>query len=555
MRNLKVPTAAGDSLFDTEKFGWWHSRLSASAIARLENGMEGFFRRSILALMPAVAIGVEFDEEIGCPTKELFAMCGLLLWAEFHSWSVDETADAFAFNAAIQFALNLPPDRQYLCPRTVDNYRRLFRKNEVAQGVFESVTAHIVAELELNIRKQRLDSTHVLSNMAKFGRLKLLAVCVHRFFVQLKKHRAPVYEALPAELRGRYDHAESRLFFAGKKRAETERASVYAEQLAQVGEDLGTLIAEFGEDSSIARWETFAALTRVFGEHFELSEDRIELRPKSEDENGESARTLQNPSDLGASYDGHKGAGYKVQLSQAYDHGEEAPGIITACVPQTAADADSASLGAVHEQQKRMGTLPAAQLADTAYGSQANVELAAQNGVALEAPVPGQKPIKREPATNAPQTANEARRAKQESDEWKQEYAARSGGEGLNATLKNQHGMRRLRVRGDEAVKTSIYLKVAGWNVQTAVKIIHSRRRRAARAVAAALPTAAAPHHGANRSGRDGNSQEIPTRRRIMRRGSVIFQAALSLRNFRKCVFAPVSIKEGMRWTPFFGQS
>lgn len=519
MRNLKVPVTAKDSLFDTEKFGWWHSRLAPSAVVRLENGMEGFFRRSILALMPAEIIGEKFDPVMGCPTKELFAMSGLQLWAEFHGWTVDETADAVAFNTALQYALNLPPDHQYLCPRTVDNYRRIFRESEVAQGVFESVTARIVAELQINIKKQRLDSTHVLSNMAKFGRLKLLAVCVQRFLAQLKKNKLADYEALSAELRERYDMAPSRLFFGGKKATKTERENDYEKNIQQVGEDMGELIAEFGEHAVIAGWQSFCAVSRAFCEHYELSEESIQLRPKSVDENGQSARTLQNPSDADATFDGHKGSGYKTQLAQAHDHGEDAPGIITACVPQTAAEADSASVGEVHEQQERMGTLPAEQFADTSYGSQANVEAAAQRGVKLEAPVPGQAPCARAIADGKiarPKSATEQRRELQESDEWKKKYAARSGIEGLNATLKNQLGLRRLRVRGMAAVKTSIYLKVTAWNVQTASKIIKSRLRRKKKAACAAMRASRTRQIGK----RTSKTGKITQRPRMMRRAN-----------------------------------
>ena len=43
----------------------------------------------------------------------------------------------------------------------MDNYRRLLRESKVAQDVFETVTASLLRGLGVEIKKQRLDSTHV----------------------------------------------------------------------------------------------------------------------------------------------------------------------------------------------------------------------------------------------------------------------------------------------------------------------------------------------------------------------------------------------------------
>ena len=137
MRNINPPaahpTSPQSALFDTDCYGWWHNRLSPNALARLEGSLEGILRRSILALLPATKIAAHFDPEIGRPTKEIYAMCGLLLLAEFRDLTVDQTADAWTYDASVQYALNLPRDGQYLSPRTVDTYRALLRKSEAAR--------------------------------------------------------------------------------------------------------------------------------------------------------------------------------------------------------------------------------------------------------------------------------------------------------------------------------------------------------------------------------------------------------------------------------------
>ena len=145
MRHIVVPESLSQNgLFDSEKFGWWHTQLAPEAFRRLSNGMEGLFRASILKLMPAAEVGEAFDPQIGRPTKELHAMCGLLLLGEYRIWSVEQTANAWCFDASVQFALNLPRDKQNISERTVDNYRQLLRESEAAQDIFESVTGEII---------------------------------------------------------------------------------------------------------------------------------------------------------------------------------------------------------------------------------------------------------------------------------------------------------------------------------------------------------------------------------------------------------------------------
>jgi|GEM_PF-625086 len=554
MRHIIVPEVlTQNGLFDTEKFGWWHTQLAPEAFRRLSSGMEGLFRASILKLMPAVEVGEAFDPQIGRPTKELHAMCGLLLLGEFRNWTVEQTADAWCFDASVQFALNLPRDNQHICDRTVDNYRHLLRENETAQDIFEKVTAEIIRELGLAINKQRLDSTHLFSDMARFGRLKLLAVTVKRFLTQVKRHDLESYESLPEDLRERYATSESRLFGMGSKNKRP-----HAEAIQEVAEDIADLIARFGENEKMNGRPSFLALARVFTEHCEVTlTEMAVVRPKASDENGQSARVMQNPSDLDAGYDGHKGPGYQVQISQAYDTGEEGAGLIVGCVPQSAAESDSASLEPVYEQQKRMGTLPEKLLADTAYGSQAHVEMSAEMGIQLVSPaggtvektgfetqcaVAGIQTEERQPtAVEAKKVALNERRAEQETPEWKQEYAKRSGVEGVHEALDRITGIKKLKVRGVRAVQMAVFFKVTGWNICAAAKIALKRRKKAGKTASQKKNAGMLPpmrRESAN-LGRRQISALLPPR--FSRRQRAIFSKVNRSEPCRNFVFAPAS--------------
>jgi Transposase DDE domain/Transposase domain (DUF772) len=486
MKNIKKPEAEG-TLFEVGAYAWWSSQLSVNALQRLEKGWQGVFQRVILGLLEASAeaLGSGFDEEIGRPSKELYAMSGLLLIAEFKNWTIEETAEAWTLDAGVQYALHLPR-KEYLSERTVDTYRRKVRENVDVQEVFTRVTAALVEELQADIRQQRLDSTHVLSQMAQLGRQQLLAVAVRRFLTQLKKHDANGYAAVGTAMRERYEAAETRLFGFGSKQA-APREQV----LQQVAEDLAWLVEHFGGSESVREWKSFQALAQLLREHCEVRVDKtVGILKQSRDAKGGSTQCLQNPSDPEAGYSGHKGAGYQVQLAQALpardEEGKiEGPGLVVACVPQSAAVRDNEALAEVLAQQQAAKLLPEQTLADAIYGSDANVQACAELGVKLLSPVCGNSPSKKAPSHHCTKAelglkarlAN--RRAAQETADWKREYAKRNGIEGLHRALDATTGLKTLRVRGARAVTVAVTLKVTGWNIRAAAQTLAQRARRA----------------------------------------------------------------------------
>lgn len=511
MRTLKAPVA-DPTLFDLEALAWWRTELNPAALRSLQAGWQGLFHRTVLGLLQgaAEALGRHFDAELGRPSKELYAVSGLLLIAEFKNWTIDEAAAAWSLDAGVQFALHLPRKGPYLCPRTLDNFRRRLREDGDVQEIFTTVTAALVRELELDIRRQRLDSTHVLSQMAKLTRLQLLSVAVRRFLHEVRRHDAAGYEALPAELRARYEPAETRLFGLGTRTPQPKE-----EALAQVAQDLAFLVTHFAEETAHAARASYRALARLFAEHCEVSEGRTVVRPQSRDLEGGSAHCLQNPSDPDAGYSGHKGSGYQVQIAQSLPPrdaaGErEGPGLVTGCVPQSAAVRDNEGLAEVLGQQQSAGLLASDLLADTTYGSDANVQASAALGVALISPVGGVKPqpgaVHR--GTRAERALKErlaARRAEEATPEWQGTYRLRSGLEGVHHALDLVTGMKRLRVRGVKAVQVAVTLKVTGWNIRAAAQILAGRGRKARRSAApravrrVRLPLAARNRHARRR--------------------------------------------------------
>lgn len=501
---------AQNALFDSaalDACSWWVTDLDDSARRRLEENWQGLFRRSLLRLMPVEKLGARFSPDFGRPTKELHAMAALVFIMEFKNWTVEEAVDAYIYDNSIHFALNLGNRHNYLCTRTLEDYRARVRADESASEVFLEVTRTLVEALDLDIKRQRLDSTHLLSDMASFGRTKLLGVGVKRLLTAIKRHVPESYNALSSELRERYEPTVGRLFGEAAANKETRAAA----QL-QVAQDMHQLIEAFADEPRINTRSTYSALVRLFAEHCEMKAGKISVRPKARDDNGQSAHTLQNPSDPDAGYDGHKGAGYQVQLSETSAAANPVQ-LIVACLPQSAGEQDAAAIEPMLAQLQSNQMLPSELAADTAYGSDENHQHAASKGIELISPVPGQapknggsaseeaqretqgapKPRGRRQATEQSRAINErarrngARREEQASEEWRTKYRRRAGIEGVNRGLDRRTGIKALRVRGMRAVAHAVYGKVMGWNIVQSARALRTQAIKARKALRRAI--------------------------------------------------------------------
>ena len=95
---------------------------------------------------------------------------------------------------------------------------------------------------------------------------------------------------------------------------------------------------------------------------------------------------MQNPSDPDATYDGHKGRGYQVQISETC-HPENDVQLITCAIPQTAVESDMEATGKVLDNLESNDLLPKEMFADTGYCSDENILSAGDKGVELVGPV------------------------------------------------------------------------------------------------------------------------------------------------------------------------
>lgn len=173
------------------------------------------------------------------------------------------------------------------------------------------------------------------------------------------------------------------------------RPSDSQKRLEDIAPDLYELIEQFKDNEQIQTMYTYKLLKRVFDEQCSVDNDLVTVKPAKQIRSD----SLQNPSDVDATYDGHKGQGYQVQIMETYskDDADESSSqqslqLITHVNVEPAHCHDSDAVEPALNDTKERNLLPEELDADTLYGSTENVEKAKALNVNLVAPVPGKKP-------------------------------------------------------------------------------------------------------------------------------------------------------------------
>lgn len=513
----------------------------------LETGWPYLFREFLYRDLPIEEIKNAFHADMGRPTKELHTALGILVLQQLFDLTDEQTVHQLAFNIEWHYALNLvneEDESKYISERTVRSYRALVIELGVDVVLFGALTDGMLQRFAVPTGRQRMDSTHIRSDMRKLSRLELLARTVEKFLRTLaRKHPQILQKEVDAALQARYLKEEENGCFSRVKPSEAERT------LQQVAEDLWVLVQTFRRHPQVGSLHEFRLLERVWSEQCEVREEGGEAKVVVKEAKQVPSTSLQNPSDPDATYDGHKGQGYQVQLMETYqveeaesepgeDESKPKPNFITYVKVQPAHESDSDEVMPAIEETQERDCAPDTLLADTAYGSDDNVQRAAAEGVDFIAPTPG-KPAKKEeclilddftidpesgevtqcPAGEPPEAVFQSengkwhiyfdgdacagcehrdycivgqheknqlqydpkerrlaqRRVEEESETFREKYRYRSGIEATNSHLKRDLKMGRLRVRGLAKVRYVVNLKALGWNIKQAVRAMKAR--------------------------------------------------------------------------------
>jgi hypothetical protein len=491
---------------------------------RIETSWAKVFREHILATLPVEKVFSKYDPVFGAPTKELYAMLGLMVIQQMHDLTDEEAVDQFAYNLQWHYALNITSTADadaYVSPKTLWTMRNVLTERNLYQDIFNEVTTKLAEVFSVDVSKQRFDSVHIFANMRHLGRIGLFVKTIKKFLVNLKRHHKDLYEALDKALADRYMTKQGEGVFSMVKPSESMKT------LATLADDVFTLVERFRGNEPIITMTSYQLLARLLQEQCILERVDTHTTQVAVKANKDvPSDSLQNPSDPEAGYNGYKGQGYQMQVAESYSTSEDSDSLnlITGVIVEPAHKRDAHALIPLIETTAELGLKPKEALADTLYGGDENCRKAEALGVEIVAPVKGSGPratslteftmnseneVTACPAGCAPENTERRdekysaffskrtcrgchrkktcptkpvkkgrslrydekairlawRRVHEDSPVFRSRYRFRAGIEGTMSQLDRLTGIKYLRVRGMSRVSFAAYLKAAGINI------------------------------------------------------------------------------------------
>jgi hypothetical protein len=511
--------------------------LSPKRRKMLDTQWPGFFREHILDKMPVDTLSLAFPSNQGRPTKELYTVLGALTLQQYHDLTDKQVVEQLAFNIQWHYALDISEESdeaKYICEKTLWSMRLDAATLGIDIELFDLIANELADLFNVDTSRQRIDSVHIKSNMARLGRIGIFVRAIDRFLVNLKRHHIKLWKKIDTDLVERYQGQQAAGCFAAVKPSESKKT------LIEVASDLYRLVTLFKDNAHVIGMNTYKTLCRIAREQCEVQSDgTIELKaPKHI-----SSDSLQNPSDPDATYSGHKGQGYQVQIVETFtehDENKKDPtelNLITHVDVETACQSDAQALVPAIEATLEKDLAPVELQADSLYGSDENCQQAEQYGVEVVSPTmgtenksgtklsdfefrddghvhlcpAGHEPLVRKnnegrfsqgfdkdicckcPLRNGCPTKQgkryfylhyeekalrlAKRRQHENTAQFKERYRWRAGVEATMSQYDRLTGVKHLRVRGFKAVRFAATLKAAAVNIARAVAALRARRR------------------------------------------------------------------------------
>ena len=523
---IRIKNQKQNTLFDPWSF------VSPKRRELLDQSWAGLFQKELLCELPVGRVAPFFTNGFGRPTKEMYTVLGALILQQTHDLTDEETVTQLSFNIQWHYALNITEESdsaKYMCPKTLWNMRNIVVDNALDAVLFDHITDKLSKVFKVTTDNQRIDSVHIKSNMRRLGRIGIFTSSINKFLVNLKRSHTELFDTVDKAISDKYLPKESLQCFSMVKPSESSKT------LASVSADLFDLVVQFKDHPEVKGMHSYKLLERVMKEqcNVNVSNNKNPVEVKGPKEI--PSDSLQNPSDPDATYSGHKGQGYQVQVMETYckdeERKEKSLNLITHVHVEPAHESDANALIPAIESSKERGFAPEELLADTLYGSDENCQKAAELGVEVISPAKGNKeegsiscsdfevnekgevvscpqghkPVKRKVkktrhtvafdsryCSNCPlqetclvrkgkkyhylrYTNKEIRLAKrrayEQTDEFKDSYRWRAGSEATMSEYDRRTGVKHLRVRGFKAVRFCATLKAIGVNIFRATAV------------------------------------------------------------------------------------
>jgi hypothetical protein len=335
------------------------TQLSAGLRARIKTSWAHLFKAEVFPILfHCEDQYAKLYGKTGRPNFSVARVLGLCLLQEMNNLSDQEALDAFGFDIRWRYALDTQEEDAYLSRRSLVEFRRrLVAKDPemtLVRSVFKSISKAAIEKLGLSTNEQRLDSTHIISNIRLRGRLDLFSNTITLFIKSLDQDH---FSLVPQPIREWYSHEPEGWFGLGQAQ--------HKEKLDQVARYLHRLIIIFKNDDKVKNSEPYQLMIRLFQEQCEFikgvkdKKKKIVLKKKTEGE------TLQSPYDPDASY-GHKGSGYSAHITETCNNADK-PEIITDYEVHGAVRSDAGKALEIIERLESAGLKPETLYADGGY--------------------------------------------------------------------------------------------------------------------------------------------------------------------------------------------
>jgi hypothetical protein len=380
---IRIKNHKQRQLFDP----WRH--LSPKRRRMLDEDWPGLFREHLLEELPVDQMLPHFTDGVGRPSKELHTVLGVLLLQQTMDLTDKATIEQLCFNIQWHYALNIPEesdDAKYISEKTLYTMRQVMIDHHLDETMFDAISDKLAMVFGVDTKDQRIDSVHIKSNMRRLGRVTIFSQTIFKFLVNLKRHHRVLFDAIDERIIARYWGKKAIATFSMVKPSESEKT------LKTVSTDLFDLIEQVKDQPAVCSMHSYKLMQRVLADQCDLGSGTGGGKVTVKKPADIPADSLQNPSDPDATFSGHKGQGYQVQVMETFSRSEDKDekqkqlNLITHVNVQTACEHDSHALAPAIADTRVRGIGPEKLLADTLYGSDTNDRIAQVATVELVAP-------------------------------------------------------------------------------------------------------------------------------------------------------------------------
>lgn len=248
---------------------------------------------------------VLYSDKKSRPNAPVNAMVAALLFQHRRMWTYNELFSALKFNLLFKMALGLDDlETIPFCQATLFNFQNRLNDHFIKTGenllekVFDGLTKDQLKKLKLKTTIQRTDSTFAASNIRNMSHLQLLVEMLIRIYRVLS-------DADKKRVRERFaPYVE--------KTATQYVYTIKSSDIPHELEKLADLYLWINQNikPAYSNLSIFKTFDRVFAEHFTVSDETIQPKPRNQLHSG----CLQSPDDLDATYREKNGKKSKGQV-------------------------------------------------------------------------------------------------------------------------------------------------------------------------------------------------------------------------------------------------